>query len=345
MRIFIILISMVFFLSTMSVAKEVCKLPKRPYYKKPQCVAGKLVPDAYQSGISNLCEDTHYDHFISIYQGFCSGLSEEKLKKLAQDPRNLKPTHKSINLSKGAKDTFKFVKTLKGDKLKRNLLFDYIGLKKDYGLKVTSVEYDELFNLETKLKARAATAAAVKKARKVKLGKRILPFDDAVRVVTKNIAYRTTLRGMRSIGTLPAQSIPYYGAAVILGVTAWDITDACLTMRELQAISNALDEDEELNANVKKVCGLEVPTREELILSVKKSPSKSMESASEFLADIESIEVDFDNIDFSNIWESSKIRSSNLIGVTNDKGKELVEDAASKASNFSKNIKSWWSED
>ena len=70
-----------------------------------------------------------------------------------------------------------------------------------------------------------------------------------------------------------------------------------------------------------------------------------MESASEFLADIEKIEVNLDGIDFSNIWESSKIKSSNLIGVTNDKGKELVEDAASKASSFSKNIKSWLSED
>jgi len=345
MRFILAWILIFFTVPSISIPDEVCKLPKRPYYKKPYCEAGKLVPDAYKFGVSNLCEDTHYDHFISVYQGHCSGLNEEQLKRLTQDPRNLKPMHKTTNLSKGAKDTFEFIKSLKGDKLKRDLMFDYIELKKDYGLTVTSAEYDEFFNLEAKLKTKAATRAAARSARTVKLGKNLLPFDDAVRIVTKRIASRTAVRGLRDVGTLPAQSIPYYGAGVVLSVTAWDMVDACLTMKDLQAISSALNEDEELNAEVDKVCGLEVPTQEELLLSIKQSPSKAVESAQEYLSGMEPIDFDVESIDFDGIWKSTKVKSSNLLDVTSDKSKDLIADAASQASKFSKNLKNWWGED
>ncbi len=300
---------------------------KRPSYKTRQfyCNTGQMVADAYNPGVKILCEDMEVDHFIPLILGWCAGLSDEKMKSLANDPRNLKLTHRSTNRSKGGKEPLNFFRELKSTKLKDQLLLEAIEIKKDYGIKLNSNEIDEWLLTTKRLVTTNKQLLAGTKIRKIMLGGKLTPLEEAIETTSKNVAKRAAVGTARNITSMPAQRIPLLGLGVMIGVTGWDITDACKTTTELDILNKAINPQTSLDLEVEKICGLTIPTADEVVNFAKTSPKEAWENAKGFVPDMDNLsKVDIKNIDWGNHWESSKETGSSLVIGTKEKAQELT---------------------
>ena len=108
----------------------------------------------------------------------------------------------------------------------------------------------------------------------------------AVRKTTRRISQRVVRATARSTSSVFAESIPYLGIGVIVGVTALELHDACETMKDLHALDVAFNPEAANDAN--EVCGQAVPTKGEIVQSLKESPSKAWNAATETIADLPS---------------------------------------------------------
>lgn len=107
-------------------------------------------------------------------------------------------------------------------------------------------------------------------------GKKV-PVRRAVRDTTTGISKRIAKATARSTSSVFAESIPYVGIAVVAGVTALEVSDACDTMKDLQELERAFDPSAVTDENT--VCGQEVPTKNEIIDYVRTSPGKAWDKA------------------------------------------------------------------
>ena len=106
----------------------------------------------------------------------------------------------------------------------------------------------------------------------------------AVSRSTKNIT-RRTIRGVRrSLAAIPADFIPYVGNAITLGVTVWELYDACETMKDMDEIIRSMGINDTVEED--KACKIEIPSKEEIVKVIKSSPGKVLASVSEFGVDI-----------------------------------------------------------
>ena len=87
--------------------------------------------------------------------------------------------------------------------------------------------------------------------------------------ITKKIALRTTKNISRNVSSVFAESVPYLGVGFILAVTASDVYDGCKTVKDTNELLKLLNADESKNLE-NTVCGMEVPTQEEVKKSWKK---------------------------------------------------------------------------
>jgi len=109
---------------------------------------------------------------------------------------------------------------------------------------------------------------------------------EAVGDTTTRVSRRIASAAARSAGSVAAEAIPVAGVAVVLGVTAWELKDACDTMQDLRELDLAFNPDTSLDPEVSEVCGRTVPSGEEVWQTVKSSPGKAWASAREHLPDL-----------------------------------------------------------
>lgn len=89
------------------------------------------------------------------------------------------------------------------------------------------------------------------------------------RVKTKSFTQKLTRRIARNISVNTAsvltESVPVYGIAAVVGVTAMDINDACDTMNDMNGLLKELGEEEELST-AGEVCAYkqEIPSSQDI---------------------------------------------------------------------------------
>lgn len=96
--------------------------------------------------------------------------------------------------------------------------------------------------------------------------------------ISKRITARSAANASRNVSSVGGESIPLIGTAIIIGVTAWDLYDACQMIKdanELNAVFGHAKEDET------KICGLKVPTKEEALAQVKDNWRLAYQTAAE----------------------------------------------------------------
>ena len=123
---------------------------------------------------------------------------------------------------------------------------------------------------------------SVKKATDLK--NRLNANKKAISRITKNITRRTILGVGRNITAAYAEAIPVSGVAVILSVTAWELYDACQTMKDMDEINKSLGIHDTVEKD--KVCGKKLPSIKEIVKAIKSSPGKVLDSVREFGVDI-----------------------------------------------------------
>ena len=138
-----------------------------------------------------------------------------------------------------------------------------------------------------------------------------LALSTAVNQTADRIGKRSLRSAKRNIVTMPGASIPWIGPAVIVSITTLELYDLCETIKDMNKLRkifnpSTITSDEELT-----VCSMEVPSKEEIILAVKKSPSAAWEKAKEITPTLEEIKKP-DMPDFSGWFEEKQKNTTDL---------------------------------
>jgi hypothetical protein len=126
-----------------------------------------------------------------------------------------------------------------------------------------------------KLKPRAVTYRGKKKL-----------LGDAVQDTTERVARRTAVGASRNVASTFGEAIPVVGIAVVVAATAWELKDACATMKDLHELDVAIDPTRANSGDVSEVCGLKVPSKGEIWAKVKASPGEAWAKAKAALPDL-----------------------------------------------------------
>lgn len=111
-------------------------------------------------------------------------------------------------------------------------------------------------------------------------------LSEAVKTTTKRVARRTAIDATRNVSSTFGEAVPAIGVAVIVGVSAWELKDACDTMRDLHELDVAIDPSLANDPEVTEVCGLRVPTKEEVWAKVSSSPEEAWAGAKEMMPEL-----------------------------------------------------------
>jgi hypothetical protein len=122
------------------------------------------------------------------------------------------------------------------------------------------------------------------------------PLRSVVEETAGRIEKRTAKVAATNVGSMAGEGIPFWGIAVIVAATGYEVASACLTMKDMHELSIALSPGSTDDSEVQRVCGLRVPTKEELWASIKASPGAAWDNASDFFSSLQAP-------DFSGSWD------------------------------------------
>lgn len=105
--------------------------------------------------------------------------------------------------------------------------------------------------------------------------KRLIDAKEA-KLVAGRVRERLAKGVARNVSSVPAESIPYLGIGVTLSMTALDLYDACQTMKEFNELLLKLGQGVESD---EAVCGMKLPTKDEVVANLGASWRKSYEEA------------------------------------------------------------------
>jgi hypothetical protein len=111
--------------------------------------------------------------------------------------------------------------------------------------------------------------------------RRLIDAKEA-KLVAGRVRERLAKGVARSVGSVPAESVPYLGVGVILSMTALDLYDACQTMKEFNELLLKLGQGV---VSDEAVCGMKVSTKEEIVANLGTTWRKSYEDARKAAAD------------------------------------------------------------
>jgi hypothetical protein len=109
-----------------------------------------------------------------------------------------------------------------------------------------------------------------------------------VEETTDMVKKRTAKVAAANIGSMAGESIPFWGIAVVVGATTYEVASACETMKDMQNLTTALAPGDTVldDTDVSHVCGMAVPTRQELWAMARSSPGVAWGSAKSLVSDL-----------------------------------------------------------
>lgn len=121
--------------------------------------------------------------------------------------------------------------------------------------------------------------------------KRLL--QDAVGDTSQRISTRTATGASRNLAATFGEAWPVAGTAVIVTATTLELYDACVIMQDLHELDVAFNPEAAFGADAQEVCGLRVPTTEEIWAKVKSSPGDVWRIATEALPGLPEMPKDY----------------------------------------------------
>ena len=142
---------------------------------------------------------------------------------------------------------------------------------------------DDLARKEAKIAGLSDEVASLRTMKKVPYRGQKRLLSEAVEDTATRVSRRTVSGAARNAGSVVAEAIPFAGIAVVLGVTAWDIKDSCDTMKDLHELEKAINPEAASALEAEEVCGLTVPSKDEVWKAVQSSPGDAWLTAKEYL--------------------------------------------------------------
>jgi len=153
---------------------------------------------------------------------------------------------------------------------------------------------DDVRGLRTALNAAEA-------AQLVEWGGEQVPVREVVQRVTGSISDRTARVAATNLGSMAGESIPFYGVAIVVAATTYELKSSCDSMREMHELEVALGVAPAEDPQVSQVCGMRVPSKAEVWQMIKDSPSTVWTAATNVIPDAD----DLPEPDFGGMWNST----------------------------------------
>ncbi len=155
---------------------------------------------------------------------------------------------------------------------------------------------------------------------------------DAADDILRRVARRTGVSASRDVASMPAEAVPYIGAAVIVGVTALEIRDMCANLQDLAELKQLIDPSAAPSPDTQTVCAIEVPTNREVVEALRSAPEQAWTAAIDAMPSISDLrEIEISNID----WQ--EIASAGWSGATN-----ATNELSGAATDAARWVQRWW---
>ena len=126
------------------------------------------------------------------------------------------------------------------------------------------------------------------------------------RIVNTNlerIRTRTQRTAIANIASVGGEALPFVGIGIIVGATAYEVKMSCDNMHDLYEMQIEIDPTQARTEDRDMVCGLQVPTKEELWQSIKSSPGAAWDSALEAAEGTADWASSLERPDFGGVWQ------------------------------------------
>ncbi|WP_303468686.1 MULTISPECIES: hypothetical protein [unclassified Marinovum] len=155
-----------------------------------------------------------------------------------------------------------------------------------------------------------AENARIRKVDAVTFRGRSTTVREATQEVLDRTMTRTTRSTLANVSSIPGESVPFYGIAIVLAATAYELKTACDNMIDLYDLQVALDPETARLDDRRAVCALQIPTKQEVWNGIKQSPQTAWKMS---IATLESVTDGVKTIEtpeFGGMWQ----RFTNWIG-------------------------------
>lgn len=116
-------------------------------------------------------------------------------------------------------------------------------------------------------------------------------IQHAVSDTSSRISSRTATGASRNIAATFGEAVPVAGTAIIVAATALELNDACVIMQDLHELDVAFNPEKAVGPEVKEVCGMRVPSADELWATVKASPGDVWDGAKAAIPDVPELDT------------------------------------------------------
>ena len=155
-----------------------------------------------------------------------------------------------------------------------------------------------------------AENARIRKVDVVTFRGRSTSIKEATQEVLDRTMARTTRSTLANVSSIPGESIPFYGIAIVLAATGYELKAACDNMTDLYDLQVALDPDTARPDDRSAVCALQIPTREEVWGGIKQSPQVAWDTSIATLGSVNDSVKTIETPEFGSMWQ----RFTNWIG-------------------------------
>lgn len=129
------------------------------------------------------------------------------------------------------------------------------------------------------------------------------PIREAVEQTITSANARVAKTAAANVSSMPAESVPIYGVAVIAAATAFEVDMACRTMDDFYALQVALEPELANPPDRNDICGISIPTKEEIWELIKASPSAAWESGVSGLTTASDSIRNLETPNFGAVWQ------------------------------------------
>ncbi len=168
-------------------------------------------------------------------------------------------------------------------------------LKKELAEKTAKFEAEKVARIAAEAEKRALKAeltglrlTGLRAGKKVMINGAEKTVEEAVALTTRRVRNRTVKLAAADLSAIGGQAIPWIGVGVVVAATAYDINMSCQTMKDMKALEQAMNPSAVDESDVSQVCGLKVPTADEVWEAVKASPGQAWNAAASVLSGLPS---------------------------------------------------------
>lgn len=137
----------------------------------------------------------------------------------------------------------------------------------------------------------------------VRLRGQEVPTRTAITSTLESVQARTIRVTKANVASIAGESFPFYGIAIVVAATTIEVAAACANMNDLYDLQVALDPESAVPSNRDEVCGLQVPTGEEVWDGIRNSPRAVWETSVQAVETASSGVTSFQIPEFSSAFD------------------------------------------